>query len=53
VSDMEGINNQNQNSSESQTVQEEIMNRVNQTFDKISQDVKSMINDNNQHSNLQ
>ncbi|MEH7334482.1 hypothetical protein V7161_17695 [Neobacillus drentensis] len=28
------------------TDQEEIMNRVNQTFDKISQDVKNMINEN-------
>jgi hypothetical protein len=50
---MEGKNNQNQSGSEGQTVQEEAMNRVNQTFDKISQDVKNMINDNNQNSNLQ
>ena len=28
------------------TDNEEIMNRVNQTFDKISQDVKEMINSN-------
>jgi len=26
--------------------QEEIMNRVNQTFDKIAQDVKDMVNNN-------
>ncbi|MGG1675273.1 hypothetical protein ACIFOT_05895 [Neobacillus sp. NRS-1170] len=31
---------------EEKTDQEEIMNRVNQTFDKISQDVKNMINEN-------
>lgn len=29
------------------TDNEAIMNRVNQTFDKISQDVKEMINENN------
>ena len=48
---MDGNSNQPPNSNE--TVQDEIMNRVNQTFDKISQDVKNMINDNNQQNNLQ
>ena len=33
--------------------QEEIMNRVNQTFDKISQDVKEMINSNETESENQ
>lgn len=32
---------------------EEIMNRVNQTFDKISQDVKNMINNNDSSDNEQ
>ncbi|CRK83071.1 hypothetical protein [Neobacillus massiliamazoniensis] len=32
--------------------QDEIMNKVNQTFDKIAQDVKEMIDQNNQQSNL-
>lgn len=30
---------------------EEIMNRVNQTFDKLSQDVKNMINNNDSSHN--
>jgi hypothetical protein len=50
---MERNQNQTQNGIENETVQEDVMNRVNQTFDKISQDVKNMINDNNHHSNLQ
>jgi hypothetical protein len=33
--------------------QEEIMNRVNQTFDKIAQDVKNMINNNDKENNDQ
>jgi hypothetical protein len=33
--------------------QEEIMNRVNQTFDKIAQDVKDMINQNDKETNDQ
>jgi hypothetical protein len=45
-------NNQNLNYNENETVQDEIMNRVNQTFDKISEDVKSMISE-NKHNNLQ
>ena len=48
---MDGNSKQPPNSNE--PVQDEIMNRVNQTFDKISQDVKNMINDNNQQNNLQ
>ena len=32
---------------------EKIMNRVNQTFDKISQDVKNMINNNDSSDNEQ
>ncbi|MCH6264754.1 MULTISPECIES: hypothetical protein [Neobacillus] len=46
---MEKENNQ---ISENQTKEtdEAIMNRVNQTFDKISQDVKDMINESNQLS---
>ncbi|MCM3727583.1 hypothetical protein M3226_18055 [Neobacillus cucumis] len=35
------------------TNNEEIMNRVNQTFDKISQDVKEMINSNDAESDNQ
>ncbi|MEH7418782.1 hypothetical protein V7266_26455 [Neobacillus drentensis] len=35
------------------TNNEEIMNRVNQTFDKISQDVKEMINNNDTESDNQ
>jgi hypothetical protein len=50
---MEGNNKQTQSSIENENVQDDIMNRVNQTFAKINQDVKSMINDNNQHNNLQ
>lgn len=33
--------------------QEEIMNRVNQTFDKLSQDIKDMITQNDPESNNQ
>jgi ClpP class serine protease len=32
--------------------QDEIMNRVNQSFDKIAQDVKELIDQNNQQNNL-
>jgi hypothetical protein len=35
------------NSLEGQTNNEEIMNRVNQTFDKLAQDVKEMVQNNN------
>ena len=35
------------------TDNEEILNRVNQTFDKISQDVKEMINSNETESDNQ
>ena len=34
----------------SETKNEEIMNRVNQTFDKIAEDVKDMINNNGEAS---
>lgn len=50
---MKRNNEQDPNNLVSAVNQEEVMNRVNQTFDKISQDVKEMINDNNQHNNLQ
>jgi len=36
-----------------QTDSEAILDRVNQTFDKIAQDVKNMISDNNQDANNQ
>ncbi|MDN3016379.1 hypothetical protein PH210_09215 [Paenibacillus sp. BSR1-1] len=43
---MEKYNNEYEEQREEITDQEEIMNRVNQTFDKIAQDVKNMINEN-------
>jgi hypothetical protein len=50
---MEKTNNQNGNDPNNDIDQDAIMNRVNQTFDKISQDVKNMINNNNQLNNDQ
>ncbi|MBM7653326.1 hypothetical protein [Neobacillus cucumis] len=41
----------NKNDFSGTTNNEEIMNRVNQTFDKISQDVKDMINNNDAEEN--
>ena len=41
----------NNNQSTETTNNEEIMNRVNQTFDKISQDVRDMINSNDTEVN--
>ncbi|WP_160726072.1 hypothetical protein [Bacillus sp. USDA818B3_A] len=41
----------NNNQSTETTNNEEIMNRVNQTFDKISQDVRDMINTNDTEGN--
>lgn len=43
---MEKDNYQAEEPQTKDTEQEAIMNRVNQTFDKISQDVKTMINQN-------
>ncbi|MCM3764737.1 MULTISPECIES: hypothetical protein [Bacillaceae] len=47
---MEKENQQMTNTNNQQTDNDAIMNRVNQTFDKIAQDVKDMINENNQMS---
>nr|WP_263326707.1 hypothetical protein [Neobacillus sp. Marseille-Q6967] len=44
---MENTHEQQNNMQNEETSQEAIMNRVNQTFDKLSQDVKEMINKNN------
>lgn len=44
---MEKEPNQISENQPKETDNEAIMNRVNQTFDKISQDVKEMINENN------
>lgn len=44
---MEKDNTQISENQAKDTDNEAIMNRVNQTFDKISQDVKEMINENN------
>ncbi|MBS4210995.1 MULTISPECIES: hypothetical protein [Neobacillus] len=44
---MEKEHNQISENPSKETDNEAIMNRVNQTFDKISQDVKEMINENN------
>lgn len=43
---MEKNEDLNENNPSNQLNQDEIMNRVNQTFDKISQEVKSMLDDN-------
>ncbi|WP_223590614.1 hypothetical protein [Neobacillus bataviensis] len=43
---MEKNNYESEEQREEITDPEEILNRVNQTFDKISQDVKNMINEN-------
>jgi hypothetical protein len=48
VRKMENMENQNNN-----TGQDQIMNRVNQTFEQIVQDVKSMIDKNNKEKNDQ
>jgi hypothetical protein len=53
VKNMEKTYNQNGNDPNNDIDQDAIMNRVNQTFDKISQDVKNMINNNNQLNNDQ
>jgi hypothetical protein len=45
---MEKENQQTTNPEIQQSNDDAIMNRVNQTFDKIAQDVKDMINENNQ-----
>jgi hypothetical protein len=45
--------NNDQNNQNNETNQDEIMNRVNQTFDKIAQDVKNMIKNNDQENNDQ
>jgi hypothetical protein len=47
---MEKITNEN---NPTQTGPEQIMNRVNQTFDQMVRDVKNMINENNQEPNDQ
>lgn len=47
---MEKENKQMNNPENQQSNDDAIMNRVNQTFDKIAQDVKDMINENNQMS---
>jgi hypothetical protein len=47
---MEKDNQQVNNTENPQNSDDAIMNRVNQTFDKITQDVKDMINENNQMS---
>lgn len=47
---MEKEDQQMTNTNNQQTDNDAIMNRVNQTFDKIAQDVKDMINENNQMS---
>jgi|GraSoiStandDraft_13_1057314.scaffolds.fasta_scaffold801826_1 hypothetical protein len=44
----ESINYQNVNSP-----QDEIMNRVNQTYNKMKQEVKSMIDENNKASDIE
>ncbi|MGG3466927.1 hypothetical protein ABES02_05215 [Neobacillus pocheonensis] len=43
---MEKNNYETDENQSRETDQEDILNRVNQTFDKISQDVKNMINNN-------
>ncbi|WP_176713701.1 hypothetical protein [Pseudobacillus wudalianchiensis] len=46
-----GNNNESSNVGNGNTSQDEIMNRVNQTFDEMVQEVRSMINDNNEAVN--
>jgi actin-like ATPase involved in cell morphogenesis len=50
VKEMESMDNQNKPIN---TEQEQIMNRVNQTFEQMVQDVKNMIDENNQEKNDQ
>jgi hypothetical protein len=50
VNEMENMTKQNNTSN---TEQEQIMNRVNQTFEQMVQDVKNMIDENNQDKNNQ
>lgn len=47
---MENMINQN---NKKNTEQEQIMNRVNQTFEQMVQDVRNMIDENNQEKNDQ
>lgn len=47
---MENVTNQNKTMN---TEQEQIMNRVNQTFQQMVQDVRNMIDENNQEKNDQ
>lgn len=49
---MERNNKTNDIIAEVNTEQEEIMDRVNQTFNRISQDVKEMIHENNQVTDI-
>ncbi|MCQ6282535.1 hypothetical protein [Bacillus sp. EB600] len=50
---MEDITNQNMKNKDTNTDQEAIMNRVNQTFEQIVQDVKNMLDENSQEKNDQ
>jgi actin-like ATPase involved in cell morphogenesis len=50
VKKLENITNQNNTVD---TNQEKVMNRVNQTFEQMVQDVRNMINENNQENSDQ
>ncbi len=50
---MEDINNQNLKNKDTNTDQESIMDRVNQTFEQIVQDVKNMLDEDSQEKNDQ
>jgi hypothetical protein len=53
VMKMEDINNQNLKNKDMNTDQEAIMDRVNQTFEQIVQDVKNMLDEKSQEKNDQ
>ncbi|WP_191991731.1 hypothetical protein [Bacillus aerolatus] len=49
---MKKDNNESINFQNNDTPQDAIMNKVNQTFDEMVQDVKNIINENDQGSNI-